>query len=271
LRASGAGLVAIRGGGELGSAVARLLFLAGHAVCVLERAQPLTVRRLVSFGDAVRTGATVVEGVVSRCVTRAELDVALSARAAVPVLVDPDAALVRGRADLVLIDARMLKRGPRSRLPGPSLLIGLGPGFVAGEDVDAVVETQRGADMGRVIWAGPALADTGEPAAVGGVTQRRVLRAPASGAFRAAAAIGALVRGGEPLGRVGEAAVRAGVGGLLRGLIADGVSVDAGMKVGDVDPRGAGVDPARISDKGRAVAAGVLEAVVRGRREGGVR
>jgi xanthine dehydrogenase accessory factor len=130
--------------------------------------------------------------------------------------------------------------------------------------VHAVVETQRGPSLGRVIWSGTAEADTGVPSPVLGVTEARVLRAPAAGTFRAARAIGDLVEAGELLGRVDAAAVHAEVAGMVRGLVADGVAVVAGGKLGDIDPRGTSVDPAAVSDKARAVAAGVLEAILIG-------
>jgi len=72
---------------------------------------------------------------------------------------------------------------------------------------------------------------------------------------------------GQVLGVVDAQPVRAAIAGLVRGLIADGVDVPAGIKIGDIDPRGPGIDPARISDKARAVSAGVLEAVLVHRRE----
>jgi xanthine dehydrogenase accessory factor len=144
------------------------------------------------------------------------------------------------------------------------LVVGLGPGFVAGRDAHAVVETQRGPDLGRVLWSGPAEADTHVPSPVSGQAESRVLRAPADGAFTGRCRIGDLVRAGEALGEIDGVAVTAPIDGLLRGLLADGVCVRSGMKIGDIDPRGRAVDPARLSDKGRAVAAGVLEAILIG-------
>jgi xanthine dehydrogenase accessory factor len=134
---------------------------------------------------------------------------------------------------------------------------------VAGADVHAVVETQRGPDLGAVRWRGGTEADTGVPAPVLGHTNARVLRAPAAGVFVARRPIGAIVAAGETVARVGEADVVAEIAGIVRGIVADGVEVEAGLKVGDIDPRGASVDPARVSEKGRAIAAGVLEAIFR--------
>jgi xanthine dehydrogenase accessory factor len=141
-------------------------------------------------------------------------------------------------------------------------VIGLGPGFVAGEDVHAVVETQRGPDLGRVIWSGAAEPDSARPALVAGYAEKRVVRAPARGVFRAEARIGDLVVPRRRLGEVEGAPVVAPIAGLVRGLVRDGVRVEEGVKIGDIDPRGPAVDAARISDKARAVAAGVLEAVL---------
>jgi xanthine dehydrogenase accessory factor len=246
----------------MASAAARLLFLAGFQVVVLEREQPLAVRRLVSFAQAVLDGAVDVEGVPGR---RIESDPrSLLAGDFVPVSVDPHGLSLARLQPQAVIDARMAKRNLGSARSDARLVVGLGPGFVAGLDVHAVVETQRGPSLGAVIWSGAAAADTRLPAEVMGFRDERVLRAPRGGAFRGLASIGGLVAAGEVVGEVEGETVRAGVSGLVRGLLADGVRVDAGLKVGDIDPRGAAVDPARISDKARAVAAGVLEAVLVG-------
>ncbi len=257
-------LIVVRGGGEMASAAARLLFLCGHAVVVLEVGQPLAVRRLVSFAEAVLGGEATVEGVVGRRMDLDDVRRSLSARAAVPVVVDPQASCLALLRPAALVDARMAKRNLGTRRDQAPLVVGLGPGFTAGEDVHAVVETQRGPDLGRVLLHGRALADTAVPAPVAGVSEDRVLRAPCAGAFRATHRIGDIVAAGATVGVVDNAPVVARTGGLLRGLLADGVTIACGVKVGDVDPRGAAVDPARISDKARAVAAGVVEAVVVG-------
>ena len=246
----------------MASAGARLLFLAGFQVVVLEREQPLAVRRLVSFAQAVLDGTVDVEGVPGRRI-EGDLPSPLAADF-VPVSVDPDGLSLARLQPQALVDARMAKRNLGTARSNARLVVGLGPGFVAGLDVHAVVETQRGPNLGAVIWAGAAAADTRVPAEVMGFRDERVLRAPSPGRFRGLAKIGALVAEGDVAGEVEGAAVRAGVSGLVRGLLADGVRVDAGLKVGDIDPRGAGVDPSRISDKARAVAAGVLEAVLVG-------
>ena len=259
--------VIVWGGGELATAAARLLFLSGFPVVVLERAQPLTVRRLVAFSEAVIAGETAVEGVSAR---RVAVDTLAPSPDFVPVAVDPDGSAIGRLRPRVLVDARMTKRKGGTTRAEAALVIGLGPGFVAGEDVHAVIETQRGPDLGRVLWAGAAEPDSTRSSAVLGYAEKRVVRAPVAGAFHGQSRIGDIVVPGQVLGLVGATPATSAIAGLVRGLIADGVDVSAGIKIGDIDPRGPGVDPARISDKARAVAAGVLEAVLlhgRGQRD----
>jgi xanthine dehydrogenase accessory factor len=247
----------------MATAAARLLHLAGFPVLVLERKHPLAVRRLVCFAEAVFRGEASVEGVTARRVGRHE---AGAAGGFVPVVVDAAGTCLSEYRPVVLVDGRMAKQNLGTRRGQARLVIGLGPGFEAGRDVDAVVETQRGPALGRVLWTGAAEPDTNVPAAVAGHTEDRVLRAPCPGSFRGLAALGALVTAGQVVGEVDGLAVTAAIPGLLRGLLADGVEVGQGVKIGDIDPRGASVDPTLVSDKARAVAAGVLEAVHLGLR-----
>ena len=254
----------VRGGGELASAAARLLFLSGMRVVVLEREKPLAVRRLVCFADAVFTGERSVEGV--RGVLVEPDAVAEGAESYVPVIVDPEGRFLARWGAEVLVDGRMSKRGSGERRGGSAFLVGLGPGFQAGAEVDAVIETQRGLDLGRVLWNGGAEPDTSQPSPVLGITEKRVLRAPRTGTFHERIELGALVIAGDMIGDVDGEPGTTPIAGLLRGVLTDGVSVDEGTKVGDVDPRGAVVNAAIVSDKARAVAAGVLEAVLMRRR-----
>jgi xanthine dehydrogenase accessory factor len=257
----------------MASAAARLLFLAGFPVAVLERESPLAVRRLVCFAAAVVGGRASVDGVPGRLVPASDIAVALDAGGFVAVAVDPEARCRAGLAPQAVVDGRMAKRPLDTRIDQAPLVVGLGPGFFAGRDVHAVVETQRGPDLGRVIWEGPAEADTRIPSPVAGHAESRVLRAPVAGAFTGRCRIGDLVEAGQAIGEIGGTPVSAPIAGLVRGLLADGVHALAGTKLGDIDPRGRMVDPARLSDKGRAVAAGALEAVLIGAkgRAGSVR
>jgi xanthine dehydrogenase accessory factor len=259
---AGTPLVVFRGGGEMGSAAARLLHLAGYPVVILEHPAPLAVRRLVCFAQAVFAGQAEVEGVTGVRVDLGALRAGALETRAIPVAVDPAGESLVRLVPGVLVDARMVKQ-PQDTRPGHApLVIGLGPGFRAGHDVHAVVETQRGPDLGRVLWEGQAAGDTGEPAPVQGHTYARVLRAPSAGVFRGGVRLGQRVEAGALVGEVDGRPVAAAIAGVVRGLLADGVPVSAGAKLGDVDPRDVAAD--RISDKARAVAAGVLEAVAQG-------
>jgi xanthine dehydrogenase accessory factor len=241
--------------------VARLA-RAGLGVLVLELAQPLVVRRKVAFAEAVFAGETQVEelrGVLCRDLEFAETT---CANGDVAVLVDAMGESIRQLMPTVLVDARMMKAKPEWGKGAAALVIGLGPGFTAGEDCHAVVETMRGHNMGRVFWEGRALADTGVPEAVMSKQGERVLRAPVDGIMADGIEIGKQVQAGERLARIGETWIEAPFEGVVRGLVADGVAVSAGMKIGDLDPRN---DPSlafRISDKALAVGGGVLEVVL---------
>jgi xanthine dehydrogenase accessory factor len=180
----------------------------------------------------------------------------------VPVVVDPQGRFLARSGAEVVVDGRMAKRRSAERDGGSAFLVGLGPGFTAGVDVDAVVETQRGPDLGRVFWSGAAEPDTSLPSPVLGYTEKRVLRAPRGGTFHERIGLGAVVVPGDVIGDVGGDPVTTPIAGLLRGVLKGGVSVEAGAKVGDVDPRGPGVNAAMVSDKARTVAAGVLEAIL---------
>jgi len=246
----------------MASAAARLCFLSGLRVVVAELPLPLAVRRLVCFAEAVRAGECAVDGVRARRVDLAALAAGADRPGHVEVVVDPDGTALARLRPAALVDGRMAKANLGTARDQAPRVIGLGPGFTAGRDVHAVVETQRGPDLGRVLWAGAAATNTSLPSPVLGVTEGRVLRAPRDGAFMATRRIGDLVSADDVVGAVAGTPVRAAVAGLLRGLIGDGVVVRQNTKVGDVDPRGRAVDPSVVSDKARAVAAGVLEALV---------
>jgi xanthine dehydrogenase accessory factor len=161
----------------------------------------------------------------------------------------------------VIVDAMMLKRGSETRLSDAALVIGIGPGFTTGENAHAVIESNRGYNLGRVIWQGSAEPDTGIPAPVAGHTEARVLRAPRSGRFRALRAIGERVQAGDKIAEVDGAPIHCAISGVVRGMLHDGLQIAAGVKVGDVDPRSEREYCERISDKARAIGGGVVEAI----------
>ncbi|HCU57580.1 MAG TPA: EF2563 family selenium-dependent molybdenum hydroxylase system protein [Anaerolineaceae bacterium] len=254
--------VLIWGGGDLASGVALRLHRAGIRVLVVERDQPLAVRRSVSFCQAVYDGDIRIEDVTGRLVVTPSEMMNFWGAGEIPVLVDPDLDILKDHPALALVDARMRKKQDRLDLTLAEMVIGLGPGFTVGENCHAAVETNRGHFLGRVYWEGSPEADTGIPGKVQAYAAERVLHAPADGVVRNLVNIGDLVEAGQPVLSVMDQAVGSPFNGVVRGLIHDGVTVRKGMKVGDVDPR---PEPFRcwyVSEKSLAIGGGVLEALL---------
>ena len=257
-------LVLVRGGGELASACAHALFLCRIPVVIAEISRPLVVRRLVAFASVIYEGETVVEGVPAFLSSTEDAGKARRGRnekKGIRVVIDPAGDLIDLLKPDVLLDARMLKRPPEPVPTDVPLRIGLGPGFTAGVDVDAVIETMRGPDLGRIYYLGKASKNTGVPGMIDGYGEERVIRAPVAGLFMTDHSIGESVRSGQTIGHVGSGVVRADTSGMIRGLLAPGLDVRRGQKLGDIDPRGTEVNPRRISDKGRTVAGSVLQVI----------
>lgn len=226
-----------------------------------EVAEPLAVRRLVSFSRAVYEGAAEVDGVRAVLAAGPEEAQAALARREIPVLVDPDAAIRKSFRPDVLVDGIMAKRNLGTRRGDAPLVVALGPGFSAGSDCDVVIETQRGPDLGRPIWEGSAAPNTGIPGNIGGCTTERLLRAAADGRVEPQAAIGDLVEAGQVVAMTGALPVTARISGVVRGLLQAGAPVMAGLKIGDVDPRGVREYCYHISDKAHRIGQGVVEAI----------
>lgn len=246
----------------MGTGVVARLWHAGFRVAVSEVPEPLAVRLGAALAAAVWEQETQIEDLRARKVASAHAVWEAWGEGTIPVMVDPSADLAREIDFLAVVDARMTKRGGESPVRVHPLLIGLGPGFAAGRDCHAVVETQRGHNLGRVYWSGGAQADTGLPDPVAGHDSERVLRAPAEGRLRGLKRIGDRVEKGELIVQVEGQHVRAPFPGVLRGLMHDGVRVAKGMKIGDLDPRGVREYCFTVSDKARAVGGGVLEALM---------
>jgi xanthine dehydrogenase accessory factor len=254
--------IVVRGGGDLGSGAAVRLRRCGFPVAILESARPLAIRRTVSFAEAVYEGHARVEEVAAVRITARDLADWSWGASEVPVLVDPTGQTLATIGPYAVVDAILAKRNTGTTREMAPVVIGLGPGFVAGNDVHAVVETNRGPDLGRVIWSGCSEPNSGVPGPVGGRSAERVLRAPLGGVVRIVRDIGAIVDEGETVCYVDHEPVRAPFRSLVRGLARDGLLVAPGLKIGDLDPR---LDPSvctRVSDKSLAVAGGVLEAVL---------
>lgn len=253
-------LVVVRGGGDLGSGVIWRLSRVGFPVVVLELERPLTVRRTVAYSSAITEGGITIDGIEGRNVRSADeaADTALTGVVAVLAAASLPSFPIQPS---VLVDARLAKQLLDTTIAQAPFVVGLGPGFSAGTDCDAVVETMRGHRLGRVIWDGHAAPNTGVPGDIGGASADRVLRSERDGVLEWDADFGDVVEPGHVLGTVDDGPVAAKIAGTVRGLLLPG-PVTAGLKIGDVDPR---FDPAaihEISDKALSIGGGVLEAVL---------
>ncbi len=254
--------VTVRGGGDLGSGVVYRLHRAGFTLQILELERPMLVRPAVSFGTAIFDGSITVDGVTARHFSSpAEYDKYPLKREYIPVYIDPDGAYLPGSD--VVIDARMAKVNLGTRITDAPLVVALGPGFTAHGDCHAVIETNRGHNLGRAYYNGSAEPDTGTPGVVNGRGAERVVRAPEDGYITRQIEVGETVREGQSLAWINDTTpLLAPFDGILRGLIHPGVFVRKGQKVGDVDPRAKREHCFTISDKALAIGGGVLEAVL---------
>lgn len=269
-------VVLVRGAGDLATGTILRLHNCGFRVLAVECARPSAIRRRAAFCEAVFDGAATVEGVTARLIDRIEQADAVWNAGEIPLIVDETAVCAAACAPAVLVDAILAKRNLGTTRDMAPITIGLGPGFTAGGDVDAVVETMRGHRLGRVIYEGAALPNTGVPGSIAGFAAERVIHAPASGAMTFVRSpepvdIGSIVQKGQTIGFVGGVPVTATLDGVLRGLIREGYPVTEGLKIADIDPRAQEVQNCTtVSDKARAIAGGVLEAMLHLAGERGV-
>lgn len=261
------GLCVVRGGGDLATGVVWRLRRSGVPVVVTELAHPRAIRRTVALSTAVDNGSVIVEGLEAVLTATADDIDGIVATGRIPVVVDPDLSQVRAASPIsTVIDARLAKHVGDTTIDMADLVVALGPGFTAGRDCHAVIETQRGHRLGRVIWQGSAIENTGRPAPIGGHGEDRVLRAAIEGTVSWSCAIGDVVSSGTELGVISSAdqihPITAPFTGVVRGAIADGFHVWTGLKIADIDPR---CEPSacwEISDKALAIGGGVVEAVM---------
>lgn len=255
-------LTVIRGAGDLATGIALRLWRARIRVVMTEIANPTAIRRTVCFSQAIVHGETKVEDVTARRAETPEQALALLEGGIIPVLADPEGACIPALRPDAVVDAILAKKNLGTKITDAPIVIGVGPGFTAGEDCHAVVETMRGHYLGRVIHEGGAIPNTGIPGLIGGFAGERVLRAPADGVFHQLLDIGAQVKMGDIAATVNGEPMVCTLDGVLRGILAEGTPVFKGMKAGDIDPRCRIEHCYCASDKALAVGGGVLEAVL---------
>ena len=254
--------ILIRGAGDIATGIALRLHRAGFQIVMTDLPQPTSIRRTVCFSEALRLGQVLVEDVRARRANTAREALDIAAAGDIAVLADPECALLPQLHPAALVDAILAKHNLGTHRNMAPVVVAVGPGFTAGEDCHAAVETMRGHTLGRVIYDGAALPNTNIPGLIGGYAGERVLRAPADGVFHQILNIGDEVKAGDIAGEVDGQPMRCTIGGVLRGLLADGTPVHKGMKSGDVDPRCRPEYCATASDKALAVGGGVLEAIL---------
>ncbi len=253
--------ILIRGAGDLATGIASRLYGAGHTILMTEIGEPLTVRRTVALSRAVYEGRARIEEMEGFLAGDEAEAWKIMERGDVAVMVDPGMNC-RGwfRPD-VIVDAILAKRNLGTRIDDAPFVVGVGPGFAAGEDCNCVVETKRGHTLGNIIWRGSAIPNTGVPGNVGGYTIERLIRAAADGKIEPCVQIGDYVEKGQTVAFTGGVPVYAQMSGIVRGMLQEGAQVQKNLKIGDIDARTEVSHCHTISDKARAIGGGVLEAV----------
>lgn len=256
-------IVVVRGGGDLATGVIQKLYRAGFKVLILETGVPLAIRRTVALCSAVFQGRFKVEDVEAVCISDVAQCWDIWDKNQVPLIIDPTGVSIEKLQPTVVVDAILAKKNIGTKKEMAPIVIALGPGFFAGEDVDIVIETMRGHQLGRLYFEGAAIPNTGIPGEIGGKSAERVVHSPAAGHVKHVRKIGDNVQINDLLFYVGQVAVNAPLTGVLRGLITEGLEIPKGLKCADVDPRPvASVDCYTISDKARALGGAVLEGIL---------
>ncbi|MBR2423432.1 MAG: EF2563 family selenium-dependent molybdenum hydroxylase system protein [Oscillospiraceae bacterium] len=268
-------LIVVRGGGDLATGTIYKLKKSGFPVLILEVQNPSAIRRNVAFCEAVYQGTQTVEDMTCYLAESPEQAEQLLLKGKLAVLVDPIGTSIPQLKPLAVVDAILAKKNLGTSRDMAPITVALGPGFTAGVDVDAVVETKRGHNLGRVLWSGSAAANTGIPGIIGGFGKERVIHCPAKGILRNVKHITDTVSKDEVIAVVetecDTVPVKATLDGILRGLIRDGYPVNVGFKIADIDPRTEEHNNCfTISDKARCIAGGVLEAILQRKGELGL-
>jgi xanthine dehydrogenase accessory factor len=255
-------VVLIRGGGEVASGVAHKLAKARFRVCMTETSRPLAVSRGVAFCEAIYDGEKEVEGIIAQCVDSPDQVAGVWHQGRLPIIVDIEAGVKDTLKPPVLVDALMAKKNLGTKIGDAPLVIGLGPGFEVGRDVHVIVETNNSERLGRVISEGQAEANTGAPVAIGGLTSERVLHAPSDGQFLTEKDIGDMVTKGDVVASVAGTQLKAEIGGMVRALLRNDTMVTRGTKLAEIDPANDKESCYTIRPRVRAIAGGVLEAIL---------
>lgn len=252
----------IRGAGDLATGIACRLYESGFQILMTDLEVPTTVRRTVAFSPAIYEKKAVVEGKSGiYCNSMKEVEKAFF-RKEIPIVVDKDGLLLQALKPDVVVDAIIAKKNIVTKIDDAEIVIAVGPGFIAGEDCHCVIESMRGHNLGRCIYKGHATPNTGIPGNIGGFTTERIIRAACDGKFRGAVKIGDRIMSGQIVAYIGETPILAQIDGIVRGLLQEGVMVHKNMKAGDIDPRAEKENCYTVSDKARAIAGGVLEAIL---------
>lgn len=256
-------IAVVRGGGDIASGTIQKLYNSGFKILVLEVEKPTAIRRRVCFGEAVYEGEITIEGATARLISSLNEAVEAWRNNIIPVLIDPKGNCIEKIKPEIVVDGILAKRNLGTHIDMAEITIALGPGFEAGIDVHAVIETMRGHNLGKIIYQGRAMEDTGVPGEIKGFSKERVIYSPANGVIKNMRNIGDIVKSGELLAYVDDFEVRATIDGVLRGIIREGSKLTEGLKLADIDPR---LDEQQncftISDKARSIGGGVLEAIL---------
>jgi xanthine dehydrogenase accessory factor len=255
-------IIWVRGAGDIATGIAFRLHKSGFSVVMSDLPQPTSIRRTICFSEAIIKGETKVEDITAHFAKSADEAREILQRGDIAVIADPTGDIAKQLAPVAVVDAILAKKNLGTKISDASIVIAAGPGFTAGVDCHAVVETMRGHTLGRVYYSGSALPDTGVPGNIGGFTLERLLRAPCAGVFRGVKQIGDVVEAGEVCAYVDGEPMISRIKGVLRGLLPDGIVVYEGMKSGDVDPRCEISHCFTVSDKALSIGGGVLEALL---------
>lgn len=268
-------IVIVRGGGDIASGVIQKLHRSGFKVLVLEIDEPTTIRRKVSFSQAIFDNQVSIENITAVHVESLEEILACWEKDQVPVVADPNCKYIDILNPEIVVDAILAKKNMGTNMNLAPITIALGPGFQAGKDVNVVIETNRGHDLGRLIFNGTAAKNTGVPGEIGGYSKERVLYSPADGIIKNIKEIGDIVKKEDVIASVDNIEIKATIDGVLRGLLRHGTTVHRGLKIADIDPRLTEINNCyTISDKARNIGGAVLEAILymkklRGNNSGG--